>query len=172
MASLGLAQVPFISSVQATDGSASNAAAAALLKDQLGAAADTTRAARARRLTDEYVQLRFRNDVTGLQGLFAEDIELHVDVSKAGPLVGFKIKSLLGFHSKLVGRDAVTKYYKALPAEPGDEKPKSPSFQCLDDACVVSATVHRPVVGSVTDTATLHWDQNEDLLKRLDLSFW
>jgi len=175
MASLGLAQVPFMSSVPATDGPASNAAAAVLLKDhmaELGVAQQNTWAARARRLTEKYVQLRFRNNITGMQHLFAEDIELHVDVSKAGVLVGMKIKSLLHFHSKLTGRDGVSKYYQALPTEPGDECPLSRSFQCLDDACVVSATVHRPVVGSVTDIATLHWDHREDLLKRMDLSFW
>jgi len=176
MASLGLAQVPFISAAPAaTDGSASNAAAAVLLKDhmaRLGLAGDTMEAARARRLTNQYVQLRFNNDIKGLENIFADDIQLHVDVSKAGMLVGMKIKSLLKFHSHLTGRDEVLNYYKALPAEPGDEKPSSHSFQCLDDACVVSATVHRAVVGKVTDIATLHWDPKKDELKRMDLSFW
>lgn len=176
MASLGLAQVPLASSAApATDGSASNAAAAVLLKDHmasLGVAGDSVRAARARLLTEKYVQLRFKNDVERMQHLFAEDIKLKVDVSKAGMLVGMKIKSLLNFHSRLIGRDGVVNYYHALPTEPGDAKPRTDSFQCLDDACVVSATVQRPVVGTVTDIATLHWDSKEDLLKRMDLSFW
>jgi len=174
IASLGLAQIPFISSVPTTHASASELAAAALLKDhtgEFGGAANTMRATRARRLTDKYVQLRFSKDVTGMQHLFAEDIQLHVDVSKAGMLVGMKIRSLLRFQSHLAGRDGVVNFYRALPAEPGDEQPPSESFQCVGDACVVSATVHRPVVGSIMDIATLHWDPKDDLLKRMELSF-
>jgi len=166
MASLGLAQTPFVSSIPATKGSASDAAAASLLK-----APDTMQAARARRLSDKYLQVRFSKDVMGMQHLFAEDIELHVDVSRAGMLVGMKIKSLLGLHSHLTGRDSVMNFYQALPAEPGDKQPRSESFQCVGDACVISATVHRPVIGSILDVATLHWDPKEDLLKRMDLSF-
>jgi len=175
VAGLGLARIPFISSVPSTDASASDAAAAALLKDytgEPGGIADTIRATRARRLTDKYVQLRFSKDVMGMQHLFAGDIELHVDVSRAGMLVGMKIKSLLNFRSRLTGRDDVVNFCQALPAEPGDEQPRSESFQCVGDACVISATVHRPVVGSVMDIATLHWDPKEALLKRMDLSFW
>jgi len=56
------------------------------------------RATWARRLTDKYVQLRFSKDATEMQHLFAEDIELPVDVSKAEMLVGMKIISLLRFH--------------------------------------------------------------------------
>jgi len=174
VAGLGLARIPFISSVPSTDASASDAAAAALLKDytgEPGGIADTIRATRARRLTDKYVQLRFSKDVMGMQHLFAGDIELHVDVSRAGMLVGMKIKSLLNFRSRLTGRDDVVNFCQALPAEPGDEQPRSESFQCVGDACVISATVHRPVVGSVMDIATLHWDPKEALLKRMDLSF-
>lgn len=163
MASLGLAQIPLLSSAPAADGSAIDAAAAAL--------ADTRQSARARRLSDKYVQLRFGKDVMEMQHIFAEDIELHVDVSRAGMLVGMKIKSLLGLHSHLTGRDSVMNFYQALPAEPGDKQPRSESFQCVGDACVISATVHRPVIGRIVDIATLHWDPKEDLLRRLDLSF-
>jgi len=46
------------------------------LPGEFGGAANTMRATLARRLTDNYVQLRFSKDATGMQQLFAEDIEL------------------------------------------------------------------------------------------------
>lgn len=155
---------------------AADAAAAALMggvpAGSMAGAANSTRARRARRLTEKYIQLRFENDVEALESHFADNIKLHVDLSRAGMLVAMKVKSLMGFHTELVGRDNVARYYRALPTESGDPMPKPNSFRCFNDACIVSCTVQRPLVGSVTDVGTLHWARKQDRLQRVDLSFW
>jgi len=155
---------------------ATDAAAAALMggspAGSMAGAANTTRARRAQRLTEKYIKLRFENDVKALESVFAVDIELHVDLSRAGMLVAMKIKTSLGFHTELIGRDKVASYYRALPTESEDPLPKSNSFRCFNDACIVTCTVHRPLVGSVTDVGTLHWGSKQDKLQRVDLSFW
>eukprot|EP00419_Tripos_fusus_P004772 CAMPEP_0172681548 /NCGR_PEP_ID=MMETSP1074-20121228/17533_1 /TAXON_ID=2916 /ORGANISM="Ceratium fusus, Strain PA161109" /LENGTH=386 /DNA_ID=CAMNT_0013500069 /DNA_START=245 /DNA_END=1405 /DNA_ORIENTATION=- len=155
---------------------ATDAAAAALMggapAGSMAAVANSTSACRARRLTEKYIKLRFENDADALERLFADDIELHVDLSRAGMLVAMKIKSLLGFHTELVGRENVARYYRALPTESGDPMPKANSFRCFDNACIVTCTVQRPLVGSVTDVGTLHWRSKQDRLRKVDLSFW
>jgi len=156
------ASSPLESSSAATD-----AAAAAL-----SGSANSTAALRARGLTEQYIQLRFANNLHKLEALFDEDIKMHVDLSKAGMLVRMKIKSAFGLNDELSGKAQVVKYYRAMPTEEGDEPPKTPSFRCIGNACVVTCTVQRPVVGSVTDVGTLHWDAKEDLLREVDLSFW
>jgi len=123
-------------------------------------------------LTEKYIKLRFKNDVDALASLFADDIALHVDLSRAGMLVAMKIKSSLGFHTEIAGRDNVARYYRALPTESGDPMPKPSSFRCFHDACIVTCTVQRPLVGTVTDVGTLHWESKHDRLRRVDLSFW
>jgi len=156
------ASSPLESSSAATD-----AAAAAL-----SGSANSTAALRARGLTEQYIQLRFANNLHKLEALFDEDIKMHVDLSKAGMLVRMKIKSAVGLKDELSGKAQVVKYYRDMPTEEGDEPPKTPNFKCIGNACVVTCTVQRPVVGSVTDVGTLHWDAKEDLLREVDLSFW
>lgn len=156
------------SSSQAQSSSAATDAAAAALKGSANSAAAT----RARRLTERYIKLRFENNLPSLGALFYKDIKLRVDLSRAGMLVGMKIKSSLGFKEELNGKADVLKYYRALPTEEGDKPPKAQSFRCIGNACIVTGTVQRPVVGSVTDVGTLHWDAKEDLLREVDLSFW
>jgi len=146
---------------------ATDAAAAALT-----GSANSTAALRARGLTERYIQQRFANNIEKLEALFYKDIKLHVDLSKAGMLVRMKVKSTLGFKSELNGKAEVAKYYRTLPTEEGDEPPKARDFRCIGNACIVTCTVQRPVVGSVTDVGTLHWDSKQDLLREVDLSFW
>merc|ERR1712129_154300 len=140
---------------------AADAATAALMggvpAGSVAGAANSTRARRARRLTEKYIQLRFKNDVDALESHFADNIKLHVDLSRASMLVAMKVKSSMGFHTELVGRDNVARYYRALPTESGDIMPKPNSFRCFNDVCIVSGTVQRPLVGSVTDVGTLRW---------------
>jgi len=168
----------FLSSSSAVQSSseATDAAAAALMGSVHGSAttgsANSAEALRARRLTERYIQLRFANNVDKLEALFYKDILMHVDLSKAGMLVGMKIKSSLGFKTELTGKAEVAKYYRALPTEQGDKPPETSSFRCIGNACIVTCAVRRPVVGSVTDVGTLHWDAKEDLLREVDLSFW
>jgi len=163
-------------SSEESSSAATDAAAAALMGSGHGSAttgsANSTAALRARRLTERYIQLRFLNNVDNLETLFHKDILMHVDLSKAGMLVGMKIKSTLGFKTELSGKAEVAKYYRAMPTEQGDRPPKTSSFRCIGNACVVTCSVQRPVVGGVTDVGTLHWDAKQDLLREVDLSFW
>jgi len=146
---------------------ATDAAAAAL-----SGSANSGAALRARGLTEQYIQLRFANNLHKLETFFDQDVKMHVDLSKAGMLVRMKIKSSLGLKDELSGKAQVVKYYRAMPTEEGDEPPKTRDFRCIGNACIVTCTVQRPVVGSVTDVGTLHWDAKEDLLREVDLSFW
>lgn len=148
--------------------------AAALLGplDSAGRAAFAAQTKRAKALTERYVELRFKNDVERLEDLFAEDIQLHVDLSRAGMFVAMKVKSCLGFHTDLTGRETVASYYRALPTEAADPMPPPESFRCSGDVCIVTCTVRRSMVGVVTDIGRLHWDPKQEFLRAVDLTFW
>lgn len=140
--------------------------------DSAGRAAFAAQTERAKALTERYVELRFKNDVERLEDLFAEDVQLHVDLSRAGVFVTMKVKSCLGFHTDLTGRETVASYYRALPTEAADPIPPPESFRCSGDVCIVACTVHRSMVGAVTDVGRLRWDSKQELLRAVDLTFW
>mmetsp|Transcript_51103 Transcript_51103/g.143902 ORF Transcript_51103/g.143902 Transcript_51103/m.143902 type:complete len:461 (+) Transcript_51103:63-1445(+) len=121
-------------------------------------------AKKSKSLTDHYIQARMTNDLATLRELCASDIHLRVNLDNAGMLVSMKVKSALEFRTDRHGVEDVARYFEALPTEPDDAKPTSDMIKCIGSTCTVRTSLQRPFVGTVTDSATLTWDTQQELL--------
>jgi len=125
----------------------------------------------AEKLTEKYLDLRFNNDVKGLEGLLAKDAKLTVDNSDAGWVVPMKINYAMGFKGELDGPDDVGTFYTKLPCEGGDVKPGPKDISCKGEECTIHASVSRFGVGKITDVGTLDWDVSAEKLKSIHSKF-
>jgi hypothetical protein len=125
----------------------------------------------AKKLTVKYLDLRFNNDVKGLEGLLAKDSKLTIDSSDAGWVVPMKLNYAMGFSGELDGPKGVCTFFKKLPTEGGDVKPVAKDISCKGDKCTIHASVSRFGVGKITDVGTLDWDTAAEKLKSVHSKF-
>merc|ERR1712183_716205 len=128
------------------------------------------KAADATELTALYIQFRMANKLEKWTGLFAKNITMHIDLSKAGPLVATRVSTALGFKTDLSGLTDVANYFTNFPAERGDVMPKRKAFDCTGNACTIIAKVSRPIVGNIKDVLSLAWDLAAQRILHLNLT--
>lgn len=145
-------------------GAAPGAAADSAAPTTLRKGAEAREAEKSKSLTEHYIQARMTNDLATLRELCASDIHLHVNLDDAGMLVSMKVKSALEFRTDRHGVEDVARFFEALPTEPDDAKPTSDMVKCFGSTCTVRTSLRRPFVGTVTDSATLTWDTQQELL--------
>lgn len=123
---------------------------------------------RSRHLTLKFMQLRMRNDLGDMWEYLTDDTTMHVDLSRASPLLTWYVEK--DFKTDLRGGADITRFWGAFPTEPEDIIPAPAQYDCFGIMCTVVSTMERPLVGRISSSARASWNPSQDVLTHIELS--